>query len=377
MRKILRDMQRQNVQWNQETREIITKVTLRGAGGGALREKNSEDDDASTGNEMTKPNARGTLPKHGGIDLSLSGLLQRVEASRFSISESERSILLNAGHWKSEKSPRQKTDAEGDSPIDTEAGSAQSPSSRISVLEGALSPAEARAHLPKLDKQLSPTLFLAFMRYILACNPQPPSLAESYMALLALQRKEQMVTSEHIRHLAHLYLHPSLYASFRPFWVVREMRRLTKDGSIDFNPTSETLEKALLSFRLRRNRHRRAVELVEYFKRKWGEMIVSIKCWRLVGRYALEVKDQELQRFAIEGGNEALAQQIRRTKTSRHSLSAADVGSPAATTDDELFPRYGLERRKWGRVRQAIVRSESRARRKTEHVQATLQETAE
>lgn len=91
------------------------------------------------------------------------------------------------------------------------------------------------------------------------------------MALLALKRKEQMITSEHVRHLAHLYLHPSLYASFRPFWVVREMRRLTRDGSIHFNPTSETLEKALLSFRMRRNRHRRAVELVEYFKRKWGD----------------------------------------------------------------------------------------------------------
>jgi pentatricopeptide repeat protein len=37
MRKILRDMQKGNVQWNEETRMIVTKATMRGPGGGAVR----------------------------------------------------------------------------------------------------------------------------------------------------------------------------------------------------------------------------------------------------------------------------------------------------------------------------------------------------
>ncbi|GHJ88926.1 hypothetical protein NliqN6_5328 [Naganishia liquefaciens] len=364
IRKILSDMQRQNVQWNKMTRIIVTKVTLRGTTGRASRMESREADDGLTANEVTTTDIRKAGPWTGGIDNSLSGLTCRVDASRISITEAERSILLNGGYWKSEKSSLQKAATSGTTTSIDHATSDHSPSSRTSILEGALSPAEARSHLPQLDKQLSPTLFLAFLRYILACNPQPPSLAESYMALLALNGEGQSITCDHIRHLAHLYLHPSLYAAFRPLWVVREMRRLTKEGSIVFVPTSQTLEKALLSLRLRWNRHRRAHELVEYFSRKWGDVIVSVTCWRLLGRYALEAKNHKLQLFATQGGDAVLARQINRSRNLAASAdSSIGVATPLGATKEELFPKYGLERRKWGRVRQAIRRCQRRARR--------------
>lgn len=349
MRKILRDMQKANVQWDEGTREIVTKATMRGPGGGAMQGEKGSGNEPNGSSSQAGP--------EGGID-SLPGLMRQVEACGFSLSDSDRQIALNAGYWKSGSLPGQ---SQTKSDPDIGSGPGRAPSSRTSILQGALSPAEARSHLPPLDEQLSPTLFLAFLRYILACNPQPPSLADSYMALIALGRQGRKITSANVRLLAHLYLHPSLYASFRPFWVIREMQRLSKDR-LPFVPTSETLEKALLSLRSRRNRHRRARELVEYFKRKWGDEIVDITCWRLVGRYALEAKNQEIQLFAIEGGNKALARQIKESRNS--GLSADVVGAttlPSSTEDP--FPQQGLDRRKWGRVRQAIVRQQSRARR--------------
>jgi pentatricopeptide repeat protein len=363
MRKILRDMQKGNVQWNEETRMIVTKATMRGPGGGAVRGERREMRNSSAKGESDGRESRQAGHVTGGVD-SLPGLMRRVEAPGTSMSDAERRIALNAGYWKSETPPRRSQDAEGNPSTGNGSDRSRSPSSRISSLQGALVPAEARSHLPPLDEQLSPTLFLAFLRYILACNPQPPSLADSYTALIALDRTERMITSAHLRHLAHLYLHPSLYASFRPFWVIREMQRLAKDSSIAFAPTSETLEKALLSLRQRRNRHRRAVELVDYFRRKWGEEIIDISCWRLLGRYALEGKDKEIQTFAIEGGNGALARQIERSKApgfSERTSGDLSINTPALA--EEVFPQHGLDRRKWGRVRQAIVRHQSRARR--------------
>lgn len=363
MRKILRDMQKGNVQWNEETRMIVTKATMRGPGGGALRGEGREMRNRSAKDESDGGDGRPTGHVTGGID-SLPGLIRRVEAPGTSMSDAERRIALNAGYWKSETSARRGQNAESNPSTGLESNGSRSPSSRTSSLQGALLPAEARSHLPPLDEQLSPTLFLAFLRYILACNPQPPSLADSYTALIALHRPECMITSAHLRHLAHLYLHPSLYASFRPFWVIREMQRLAKDSSIAFVPTSETLEKALLSLRQRRKRHRRAVELVDYFGRKWGEEIIDITCWRLLGRYALEAKDKEIQLFAIEGGNAALIRQIEASNAPGLSArTSVDVSANTPTKTDDLFPQHGLDRRKWGRVRQAILRHQSRARR--------------
>lgn len=357
MRKILRDMQKGNVQWDDDTRKIVMKATLRGL--------------ADNAKSLT---ARQLGPPKGGVG-SLPALIRRLESSMSTVPDEHRQIALNAGYWKSEKPPCSASEsidphlASTSSPAD---GSA--PATRVSTLQNALFPAMARSHLPPLDVQLSPTLFLAFLRYILACNHQPPSLAESYAALIALDRPEREITSKHLVHLTHLYLHPSLYASFRPFWVIREMQRLSKDGSVNFTPTSQTLEKALLSLRLRRNRDRLAVELVEYFKRKWGEQIISIACWRLVGRYGLERKNAKIQEFATAGGNEALARQIKDDAERRKDASTNDstaIPESATTAVADEFPGVGLDRRKWGRVRQKIVRTQRRLRREAAQVEAS------
>lgn len=372
MRKILREMQKGNVQWDEETRKIVMKATLRGSGGGSgITEPSSET--SSTEVKLSSASRRFGMPKDGND--GLSALKRRLDASPSSITDEHRQIALNAGYWQSEKPPRSNAqcaaEPSGSPSLPSDAGKA--PATRLSVLQDALSPAMARSHLPPLDVQLSPTLFLAFLRYILACNPQPPSLAESYAALIALDRSERKITSKHLTHLVHLYLHPSLYASFRPFWVIREMQRLSKDGSVIFTPTSETLEKALLSLRLRRNRARLAIDLVDYFRRKWGEEIISIACWRLLGRYGLEGNNTTAQELATSGGKEALARQIEHDAKHTKDVSSGVIEAMAANTISgkvDLFPGHGLDRRKWGRVRQSIVRSQRRARRAEARIQA-------
>ncbi|KAI5451639.1 hypothetical protein NCC49_001620 [Naganishia albida] len=358
MRKILREMQKGNVQWDNETRKIMMKATLRGSGG--------------AGGERGTPEARREVTPTEVLTTSTestdgqSALKRRLNASTSPITDELRQIALNAGYWRSEKRAIASAQESG-SPSQGEIG----PSSRVSILQEALSPSAARSHLPPSDVQLSPTLFLAFLRYILASNPQPPSPADSYAALIALDRPERKVTSKNLTHLVNLYLHPSLYGSFRPFWVIREMQRLSKDGTVVFGPTSITLEKALLSLRLRRNRARRALELIDYFCRKWGEESTSIACWRLLGRYGLEENNSKAQKLAMVGGQAALARQIEQDAELRKDVSHVaeqDLTNTGAENKD-LFPGHGLNRRKWGRVRQTIVRSNRRARRAEDQAQ--------
>lgn len=375
MRKILREMQKGNVHWDEETRKIVMQATLRGSGSGGGTSARPETPRESPSPEVKLPLVSRQLgPPKDGND-GLPALKRRLDASASSVTDEYRQIVLNAGYWQSEKPPRssdqRSTESPGSSSLSIDAGKAPAP--RISILQDALSPAMARSHLPPLDVQLSPTLFLAFLRYILASNPQPPSLADSYAALIALDRPDREISSKHLTHLVHLYLHPSLYASFRPFWVIREMQRLSKDGSVIFTPTSETLEKALLSLRLRRNRARLAIDLVDYFRRKWGDEIVSIACWRLLGRYGLEGNNTMAQELATSGGQEALARQIehdaKHTKDVSQNVTET-MPADMMSVKVDLFPGYGLDRRKWGRVRQSIVRSQRRARRAEARAQA-------
>lgn len=363
MRKILREMQKGSVQWDNDTTKIVMKATLRGSGerGGKRVASEASRQDPSSEVKMATTDAND----------GQSALKRRLDAFPSPIADEHRQIVLNAGYWRSEK----RAPESSQSPVlDSDADKA--PSTRTSRLQDALSPRAARTHLPPSDVQLSPTLFLAFLRYILASNPQPPSLADSYAALVALDRPERPITSKHLTHLVQLYLHPSLYASFRPFWVVREMQRISKDGLVTFEPTSATLEKALLSLRLRRNRAKLALELVDYFRRKWGEESISIACWRIVGRYGLEGNNTTAQELAMAGGQAALARQIENDARKAKDVFDASESTPDNTDPEtvDLFPGHGLDRRKWGRVRQTIVRRSRQARRAEARQQ---EETAE
>lgn len=101
--------------------------------------------------------------------------------------------------------------------------------------------------------------------------------------------------------------------------------------------------------------------LVKTFQRVWGESIVDLTCWRIVGRYGLEKDDTRVQGFALKGGIAAHQRdrlEIRKSIESRsqekHEKTRSDNLGEIQTLADP-FCRHGLQRRKWAEVRKAIT----------------------
>ncbi|KAJ9105980.1 hypothetical protein QFC19_003315 [Naganishia cerealis] len=371
LRRILRDMQRGNVAWDDGTKTLVLKAVLQSPG---ARDVNLDIMDKPANGQPIPLNANNramdrqtdtsSSPK-GKIDGRI-GLIHRLEAMPPAVADGYRQAVLNAGRWTHQKLPVNNHLTPSSS---TPAPSLDSPPARrLSVLQNALAPDKARSLLPPDDVQLSPSLFLAFLRYILACSPHTPSLADSYTALIALDTPKTRVTSADILHLVHLYLHPSMYTYQRPFHVITQMRSLTQGTPWEFKPTSETLQKALLGLRLRWARARAGMTLVRLFHGVWGGSIVDLACWRILGKYGLERADRRVQAYALKGGmaaydRERLHKAAKRRQESHRpegDLDGKHVDPSASATISLVDPflRQGLERQKWTKVRKAIQRNQ-------------------
>ncbi|KAJ9119083.1 hypothetical protein QFC22_003574 [Naganishia vaughanmartiniae] len=358
LRKVLRDMQAGNVQWDDSTRTFVLKAVLQHPGS---PEVSSEVDNTTNGRSTSPANPRAD-PQTGIHKKKLQGrtaLIQRLEATSSASADKYRQTVLNAGRWTHKKVSSTNHAHPERLQSDLPSKSAHSPSEsppamRLGVLQNAPAPDKARSQLPPHDSQLSPSLFLAFLRYMLACSSNPPSLVDSYQALLALDIADRRVTPDHLLHLTHLYLHPSLYAHRRPYSVITDMLRFTRNGPCAFKPNSQTLQKALYSLRLRQQRARTAMILVRMFRRLWGASIVDLTCWRLVGRYGLEMNDTWVQAFALKGGIAAHQRDRAAVRKSVESRSSEDHSVTTHALVDP-FRRHGRERRKWAEVRKAII----------------------
>lgn len=123
------------------------------------------------------------------------------------------------------------------------------------------------------------------------------------------------------------------------------------------------------------------------FQRLWGESIVDLTCWRIVGRYGLELNDIRVQAFALKGGIAAHRRdrvEARKSSEARSLENLDNTQSSEPVTRHALadpFQRHGTEEKKWAEVRKAIIgrirlaRSLVKEREEAESLKETVEES--
>jgi hypothetical protein len=230
-------------------------------------------------------------------------------------------------------------------------------------IQGALSSRDIIQLLPKQQEEMSPDVFVAFMRYVLAFARDVPSPQQSLERLLSVRPTggNTPVSRRHILDLLHLYLHRRFASTVCRLHIIKFFES-NVPVNYGFHPTRETLRMALLSLRRIRCRSWKAFRLIKHFQDRWGAQSVDDDHFRLLMKYAVEERGTKkglpLRRVrnmlqppssADSGNPNRLRQLVQQSGGEVLSDVRTKEGAPTVA-----FARLGRRRKLWNRAHQRL-----------------------